>query len=91
MKIKEVKKFQEGGQMPAGDPAAQGDPNAQAQDPMTQLLQQAMQVVQTQDCGLGIQVCEALISMAQQSQGGGQAAPQGEPVYKKGGGIKRRI
>ena len=68
-----------------------GDPNAdQGQQQMMQIAQQCMQAIQTKDCGLALQVCEAIASLLQQ-QGGGQAAPQGEPVYKRGGGISRRV
>jgi len=48
------------------------------------------QAVETQDCNLAIQVCQAILQMA---GGGGQeapAAPEGqEPVYRKGGKLVR--
>ena len=93
MKLKN--KFQEGGAMPAGAPAAapQG-----GEDPMAMLLQGAQQAVQSQDCQIAMQVCQMLMELA----GGGapaeaapaEAAPapaEGEPVYRRGGRLVRRI
>lgn len=92
----EVQKFQEGG--PVEDPAmaggapapeevpAEGGAPAGGEDPMQQLLMACEQVLQTQDCNLAMQVCQALMQMA---GGGGEpapAAPEGaEPVYRRGG------
>lgn len=84
-----IKKFQEGGAM-APDVAAQqgGD----GQDPIMQLAQAAMQALQSQDCNMAMQVCQVFVQMIQQSQGGAPAEePQGEPVYRKGGTLVRRI
>lgn len=89
-------KFQVGGQMPAGAPAQapQG-----GEDPTAILLQGAQQAVQGQDCEMAMQVCQMLI----EALGGGSnpqgAAPQeaapapaeGEPVYRRGGRLVRRI
>lgn len=93
MKLKNIGKFQEGGAMPPQDPAAaQG-----AQDPMAMILEGAMQAVQGQDCQIALQVCQALTEMAGASA---QPAPQaeatatpaeGEPVYRTGGILARRI
>ena len=93
MKLKN--KFQEGGAMPAGAPAAapQG-----GEDPMAMLMQGAQQAVQAQDCQIAMQVCQMLLELA----GGGapaeaapaEAAPapaEGEPVYRRGGRLVRRI
>lgn len=93
MKLKN--KFQEGGAMPAGAPAAapQG-----GEDPMAMLIQGAQQAVQAQDCQIAMQVCQMLLELA----GGGapaeaapaEAAPapaEGEPVYRRGGKLLRRI
>lgn len=85
MKLGNVKKFQVGGQMPT-----QG-----AEDPMAILLQGAQQAVQAQDCQVAMQVCQMLLELA----GGAAAAPAaeepvpatGEPVYRKGGKLSRRI
>ena len=93
MKLKN--KFQEGGAMPAGAPAAapQG-----GEDPMAMLMQGAQQAVEAQDCQIAMQVCQMLLELA----GGGtpaeaapaEAAPapaEGEPVYRRGGRLVRRI
>ena len=93
MKLKN--KFQEGGAMPAGAPAAapQG-----GEDPMAMLMQGAQQAIQAQDCEIAMQVCQMLLELA----GGGapaeaapaEAAPapaEGEPVYRRGGRLIRRI
>ena len=82
-------KFQAGGPMPAGAPA----PAPQGgEDPTAMLLQ-------GQDCEIAMQVCQMLI----EALGGGgnpqEAAPQeatpapaeGEPVYRRGGRLVRRI
>lgn len=92
-------KFQAGGPMPAGAPA----PAPQGgEDPTAMLLQGAQQAVQGQDCEIAMQVCQMLI----EALGGGgnpqEAAPQeatpatpapaeGEPVYRRGGRLVRRI
>ena len=89
-------KFQAGGPMPAGAPAQapQG-----GEDPTAMLLQGAQQAVQGQDCEMAMQVWQMLI----EALGGGgspqEAAPQeaapapaeGEPVYRRGGRLVRRI
>lgn len=97
MEYKFIKKFQEGGAM-APEQAPQGaeqDAPAGAeqgaeQDPMAMLLQAAAQALQNQDCNMAMQVCQAFMQMAQQGQG---AAPEeaGQPVYRKGGRLVRRI
>lgn len=94
-----IKKFQEGGAAPAAEeqvPAESADQGAaqdQAQNPIMQLAQMAMQAVQTGDCQAALQVCEAFIQLIQQSsaEGAPQEAPQGEPVYRQGGILVRRI
>lgn len=88
------KKFQEGGPMPAEDPAAQG-----GGDPMAQLVQGAAEAVQTGNCDVALQVCQMLMELA---GGGGapagpapeEAAPapaEGEPVFRMGGSLVRKI
>ena len=89
------RKFQEGGAMPAG--AAPQGPEG-GQDPMAMLMQGAEQAVQAQDWQIAMQVCQMLLELA----GGGapaeaapaEAAPapaEGEPVYRRGGRLVRRI
>ena len=112
MRIK-IKKYQEGGQMPAGqEPATapQGmeqeapagasqeygaEQAPEQEDPVAQLAQMAMQALQGQDCQAAMVVCQGFIEMIQQmGEGGEQApeeAPEGEPVYRAGGKLVRRI
>ena len=89
-------KFQAGGQMPAGAPAQapQG-----GEDPTAMLLQAAQQAIQGQDCQMAMQVCQMLIEALGGGGGPQEAAPQeaapapaeGEPVYRRGGRLVRRI
>ena len=87
----EVKKLQEGGPMPEGGaPAGAPAPEGGA-DPMQQILQGAMQAIQTNDGQLALQVCAALVQLAQGGAGAqGAPAEQGEPVYRKGGRLAYR-
>lgn len=92
MKFRNINYFQEGGAMPAGASAG-------GQDPMAMLMRGAQQAVQAQDCQIAMQVCQMLLELA----GGGapaQGAPaeaaapapaEGEPVYRRGGKLLRRI
>jgi hypothetical protein len=90
---REVKKFQEGGEM-APEEAQMAPEEAQAQpaqDPMQEILNAAMQAVQTNDGQLALQVCAALVQLAQGAAGGQEPAPaEGEPVYRKGGRLAYR-
>ena len=92
------RKFQEGGAMPAEAPAAAPQAPQGGEDPMAMLMQGAQQAVQAQDCEIAMQVCQMLLELA----GGGapaeaapaEAAPapaEGEPVYRRGGRLIRRI
>lgn len=87
-----LKKFQEGGEMapaaPAEAPAeAAPAPEQAGGSPEEQLVMACQQALETQDCNLAMQVCQAIIQMI----GGGApqeapAAPEGqEPVYRRGG------
>lgn len=89
-----IKKFQEGGAVAPVDPAVAA-PEAAPADPIMQIAEMAMAALQSQDCGVAMQVCEAFVGMLQQAQGGApagpvEAAPQGEPVFRKGGKLIRR-
>lgn len=95
-----VKKFQEGGAAPAPAaepmPAEQGAAPEQGRgegDPLMQLAQMAAEALQSGDCNTALAVCEGFMQLVQEaSQGqGGEAAPQGEPVYKRGGTLVRRV
>lgn len=106
MKIKNkiVAKFQEGGAMPESAPAEQAPEQAPekapaeggGQDPISQLLQLATQAIDGQDCEAAMAVCQGFVQLVQAQAGGGGAgasgaAPAGEPVYKKGGKIVKRV
>lgn len=85
----EVKKLQEGGEMPTEAPVegAPAEAPAEGGDPTEQILMACQQALETQDCNLAMQVLQAIMQML----GGGApeaapAAPEGQaPVYKKGG------
>jgi hypothetical protein len=55
------------------------------------LAQGAMQALQSGDCQMAMQVCQGLAEIVQQAATQEQEAPQGEPVFKKGGILLRRI
>lgn len=90
---KNVKKFQQGGEIaPAEQPMPEEAPvEGAGQDPLMMLAEGAMQALQNQDCQIALQVCQALIQLIQQMSNGAPAEPQGEPVFKKGGVLLRRI
>lgn len=89
-----VKFMQEGGVAPEAAPVEEA-PAAPEQggSPEEQIIMACQQAVQTQDCQLAMQVCQAVLQML----GGGapqeaQAAPEGQaPVYKKGGKLSKWI
>ena len=92
-----IKKFQEGGAMPQDPNAAAGAPQG-GEDPTAMLMQGAQQAVQNQDCQIAIQVCQMVLEMLggggapAESAGPEATAPeQGEPVYRAGGRLIRRI
>lgn len=100
----QVKKFQVGGQIqseapmdestPENMPAEQGtegEPQEGEQDPIMVLAQMAAQALQNQDCQMMAQVCQGYLEIVQQMQGGAPEQPQGEPVFRKGGTLVRRI
>ena len=91
-----IKKYQEGGAAPmpaeaAPAPAPTAGPE-QGQDPIMMIAQAAMQALETQDCNIAMQVCEAFIGLIQ----GGQSAPAEvgapveQPVFKKGGKLVKK-
>jgi len=48
------------------------------------------QALQTQDCNLAMQVCQAFLQLAGGGQEAAPAAPEGQaPVYRKGGKLSR--
>lgn len=102
-KNQETRKFQVGGAIPAGAPAEDptvggGAPTGESapdqggeQDPIMMLAQMSAQAIQAQDCQMAMQVCQAFLEIVQQMQGGAPEEPQGEPVFRKGGTLVRRI
>ena len=94
MKFKNAQFLQEGGAMaaPAGAPAG-------GEDPMAMLMQGAQQALQAQDCEVAMQVCQMLLELAGGGGAPAEAAPaeaapapaEGEPVYRRGGRLLRRI
>ena len=86
------RKFQEGGAMPAPEAApAEAAPAEAPQggDPMEQIYQMAAEIVQQLGPDAAAMLAQAIMEML---QGGGEApAPQGEPVYKKGGKLIGRM
>lgn len=99
----QVLKFQVGGQMPteapveeptAGGAAPVDQPapeGGQEEDPIMMLAQMAAQALQSGNCDMMAQVCQAFLEIVQQMQGGAPEEPQGEPVFRKGGTLARRI
>ena len=78
---------------PTGAPAPAAGPDAGG-DPIMQLAQMAQQALQAGDGKLALAVCEGFLQLIQQMAGGAggpQEAPQGEPVFKNGGLIVRRV
>ena len=90
---KVIKKFQEGGAMPAEVTPVEQTPEGEApvegggEDPLMQLASIFQQGLQNQDCQMlakGAQMFLQLISQANQEQ-----QPTQEPVYRKGGKLLR--
>lgn len=90
--MKIVNKFQQGGAMPVAAPAPEAAPAGAQQDPMAQLIEMAIAALQNQDPNLAFQVCETLLMLVQQAQAPApvDAAPQGQPVFRKGGKMYRK-
>ena len=103
LKNSKVQKFQMGGPVQPGAPAEepaqtsgvpvqeQAPEQEGEQDPMVILAQMSAQAIQSQDCQMAMQVCQAFLEIMQQMQGGAPEEPQGEPVFRKGGVLVRRI
>ena len=89
-----IKKFQQGGPMPA-DPAMGGAPVEAAPAPaeggqdqmMAQLEQMAMEIVQQLGPDAAAMLAEMIMAMLQQ---GGAPAEDAQPVFRKGGKMKRK-
>lgn len=76
-----------------GAPQGQEQPaeGGEGQDPIQVLAEMSAQALQNQDCQAAMQVCQAFLEIVQQMQGGAPEEPQGEPVFRKGGVLVRRI
>ena len=91
--MKLVSKFQQGGPMPA-DPAMGGAPVEAAPAPaqggqdqmMAQLEQMAMEIIQSVGPEGAAMLAEMIMAMLQQ----GGAPAEGQPVFRKGGKMKRK-
>lgn len=89
-----IKKFQQGGPMPA-DPAMAGTPVEAAPAPaqggqdqmMAQLEQMAMEIVNQLGPDAAAMLAEMIMAMLQQ---GGAPGPEAQPVFRKGGKMKRK-
>lgn len=103
LKNSKTRKFQVGGAMtanaPVEEPAMQEqvpveetapDQGAE-QDPIMMLAQMSAQALQNQDCQIALQVCQVFLEIVNQMQGGAPQEPQGQPVFKRGGQLVRRI
>jgi hypothetical protein len=89
--MKVIKFMQEGGSAPA--PAAQ-QPAAAQQDPLVEIANMMAQGLQSGDCNILAQACEAFLSLLSQAQAPAQepigAPVDSEPVFKKGGKLVKR-
>lgn len=61
------------------------------QDPLVMLAQMSAQALQSQDCQMAMQVCQAFLEIINQMQGGAPQEQPSEPVFRKGGILVRRI
>lgn len=101
MEVKpKVKKFQEGGPAPApadrpmpAEPQEGAPVEGRADQMLMHLAKMAAEALQSGDCNTALSVCEAFMQLIQQFTQGqaGPEAPQGEPVYRKGGKLVGRI
>jgi hypothetical protein len=90
-----VRRYQQGGPMPAGDPAMAGAPVEAAPAPaqggqdqmMAQLEQMAMEIVNQLGPDASAMLAEMIMAMLQQ---GGAPAEGAQPVFRKGGKMKRK-
>ena len=90
-----IKRFQEGGAMPADTGAAAPvdnmggapmGPEGAAQDPMMAIVQLFMDGLQNQDCNALAQGAQMFLELVQQAQDGAE----GQPVFAKGGRLVSR-
>ncbi len=89
-KDKQVSKLQEGGAVPAGTNPSQ-TPQQGGEDPVAKLVQLAQQALESQDCQMAMALAQEFMALVGGAGQEAQAAPQGEPVYRKGGTLLRRV
>ena len=88
---KAIKKFQEGGQMNQAAPQEAPQQQGAGQDPIMQMAQLFAQGLQNQDCNMLAQGAQMFLQLLQSQSQGATPAPQGEPVYRKGGILVKRV
>ena len=82
-----IKKFQQGGPMPAEAAAAPAPEQGGQDQMMAQLEQMAMEIIQSVGPEGAAMLAEMIMGMLQQ---GGGAPAEGQPVFAKGGKLLRR-
>lgn len=90
----QIKKFQMGGEMPTTNTAAQASSTeTNGNDAIMQIAQLFAQGLQSGDCNLLAQGAEAFLMLLQQASAPApmEAAPEGQPVFKKGGKVVKRV
>jgi hypothetical protein len=91
-----VKKLQQGGPvgepMPAEAAPMPAEAPQQGGDPMQMLVEAAMAAVQNQDPNMAMEVCMMLLELVgvAPSQAPVGAPAEGQPVFRKGGKMKRK-
>ena len=84
-----IKKYQEGGPMPAGAPQ-QAAPQGGQDQMMAQLEQMAMEIIQSVGPEGAAMLAEMIMQMLQ-SQAPVGAPAEGQPVFRAGGKLARRV
>lgn len=90
----QIKKFQMGGEMPITNTAEQApSTETNGNDVIMQIAQLFAQGLQSGDCNLLAQGAEAFLMLLQQASAPApvEAAPEGQPVFKKGGKVVKRV
>lgn len=91
--INKTQKFQDGGQMmPAEAAPMPAEAPQQGGDPMQMLVEAAMAAVQNQDPNMAMEVCMMLLELVGVAPGQAPvgAPAEGQPVFRKGGKMKRK-
>lgn len=85
-----IKKYQEGGPMPAGAPQQVAPQEGQDQM-MAQLEQMAMEIIQSVGPEGAAMLAEMIMQMLQSAQAPVGAPAEGQPVFRAGGKLARRV